>query len=84
MMTLPQPLINPKTRLPTNNNLNTNHKTTTSTNLTRGHKEMNATVNEEEEETSEEEEDSNNPEKSATSGSMVYAHTTVQNAGNPP
>ena len=37
----------------------------------------------EEEETEEEEEDSNNPEKSATAGPMVSAHTTVQNAGNP-
>ena len=36
--TLPQPLINPTTRLPTNNKLNTNRKTTTSTNRTRGHK----------------------------------------------
>ena len=45
---------------------------------------MNAMVNKEEEETEEEEEDSNNPEKSATAGPMVSAHTTVQNAGNPP
>ena len=45
---------------------------------------MNATVNEEEEETEEEEEDSNNPEKSDTAGTMVSAHTTVHNSGNPP
>ena len=45
---------------------------------------MNAVVDEEEEETEEDEEDINNPEKSATAGPMVYAHTTVQNAGNPP
>ena len=45
---------------------------------------MNAMVNEEEEETEEEEEDSNRPKKSATDGTMVSAHTTVQNAGNPP
>ena len=45
---------------------------------------MNATVNEEEEEREEEEEYSNNPEKSATAGPMVSAHTTVHNAGNPP
>ena len=41
-------------------------------------------VDEEEEETEEDEEDSNNPEKSATAGPMVSAHTTVQNAGNSP
>ena len=55
-----------------------------STNRTIGHKEMNATVKKEEEETEDEEEDSNNPEKSATAGPMVSAHTTVQNAGKPP
>ena len=44
---------------------------------------MNATVYEEEDETEEDEEDSNIPEKSATSGPTVSAHTTVQNAGNP-
>ena len=41
-------------------------------------------VDKEEEETEEEEEDSNSPAKSATAGTMVSAHTTVQNAGNPP
>ena len=41
-------------------------------------------VDKEEEETYEDEEDSNNPEKSATAGPMVSAHTTVQNTGNPP
>ena len=45
---------------------------------------MNATVDEEEEETEEDEEDSNRLEKSATSGPTVSAHTTVQNAVNPP
>ena len=45
---------------------------------------MNAMVDEEEEETEEDEEDSNNPDKSATDGPMVFAHTTVHNAGNPP
>ena len=45
---------------------------------------MNAMVEEEEEETEEDEEDRNNPEKSATTGPTVSAHTTVQNAGNPP
>ena len=41
-------------------------------------------VDEEEEETEEDEEDRNNPDKSATAGTMVSAHTTAQNAGNPP
>ena len=45
---------------------------------------MNATVDEEEEETEEDEEDRNIPEKSATAGPTVYAHTTVQTAVNPP
>ena len=45
---------------------------------------MNATIDDEEEETEEEEEESNIPEKSATDGPTVYAHTTVQNVGNPP
>ena len=45
---------------------------------------MNATVDEEEEEIEDDEEESNNPERSATAGPTVSAHTTVQNAGNPP
>ena len=45
---------------------------------------MNAMVDKKEEETEEDEEDSNNPEKSATAGTMVSAHTIVQNSGNPP
>ena len=45
---------------------------------------MNAMVYKEKEETEEDEGDSNNPEKSATAGPMVSAHTTVHNAGNPP
>ena len=45
---------------------------------------MNATVDEEEEETEEDEEDSNIPEKRATDGTTVSAHTTVQNTGKPP
>ena len=45
---------------------------------------MAATVDKEEEETEEYEEDSNSPEKSATAGPTVYAHTIVWNAGNPP
>ena len=39
---------------------------------------------EKEEETEEDEEDRNSPEKNATSGPMVYAHTPVQITGNPP
>ena len=45
---------------------------------------MNATVDKEEEEIEEGEEERNSPEKSATAGPTVSAHTTVQNAGNPP
>ena len=71
-------------RLPTRNNLNINRRTTTSTNRTKEHKEMNTMVNKEEEETEEEDEESNNPEKIATAGPMVSAHTTVQNVSNPP
>ena len=45
---------------------------------------MNTRVDKEEEETEEEEEDSNIPEKIATARPTVYAHTTIQNTGNPP
>ena len=45
---------------------------------------MNATVHKEEEKTEEDDEDIKTPEKSATSGPTVSAHTTVQNKGNPP
>ena len=45
---------------------------------------MNATVDKEEEETEEDEEDINSPEKIATAGPMVYAHTPVHNSGKPP
>ena len=45
---------------------------------------MNWMVDKEEKETEKDKEDSNNPEKIATAGPMVSAHTTVQNADNPP
>ena len=45
---------------------------------------MNATVDEEEDETEEDKENRNSPEKSDNAGPTVSAHTTVQNAGNPP
>ena len=45
---------------------------------------MTETVDEREEETEEDEEDRNIPEKSATAGPTVSAHTIVPNAGNPP
>ena len=61
-ITLPQPLTNPTTRLPTSNNIHTNHRTiTTSTNRTKYHNKMNATLDEEEEETEEDKEDINSP-----------------------